>query len=101
MIEVLSSNRDLEDILQEEELMLRIELGKLPSYNIGMERGMEQGLETGTLQSSRGILIRLLGKRFGDIDPRLVARIEQAELADILKWSDRVLEADRAGDVFQ
>ena len=47
MLEVLSSNRDLEGPLHEEELMLRIELNKLPSYNIGLERGLEQGMERG------------------------------------------------------
>ncbi|MGB5737387.1 MAG: hypothetical protein WBM40_23415 [Thiohalocapsa sp.] len=47
MLEVLSTNRDLQDCIAEQEKMLEIEIEKLPSYGIGLERGMMQGIEQG------------------------------------------------------
>jgi hypothetical protein len=43
MLEVLSENRDLRDYIKEAEAMLtRIDIEKLPSYELGMEKGSYQ-----------------------------------------------------------
>lgn len=48
MLETLSQNRDLQNKLKEAEEMLRdIEIEKLPSYQIGNERGFRLGEEKG------------------------------------------------------
>jgi len=48
MLEELSTNRDLLKIVKEEESMLSdFDLTKLPSYEIGIERGEIQGLKQG------------------------------------------------------
>lgn len=45
MLETLSDNRDLKQQLKEAQTMLReINYERLPSYEIGMERGMQQGV---------------------------------------------------------
>ncbi len=45
ILETLSTNRDLKDKLKEAEEMLRdIRYEDLPSYEIGMERGISQGV---------------------------------------------------------
>ena len=44
MLEVLSENRDLRDYIKEAEVMLtQVDVEKLPSYELGMEKGMEKG----------------------------------------------------------
>ena len=46
MLEILSENRDLSALIEEEESMLSaIKLEDLPSYEIGIEKGMEKGIE--------------------------------------------------------
>ena len=47
MLEILSTNRDLNLNIEEELEMLTIELEKLPSYRIGERRGIQKGIETG------------------------------------------------------
>ncbi len=46
MLEILSDNRDLKDVIKEAELMLtQVDVERLPSYELGMEKGMEKGME--------------------------------------------------------
>ena len=47
MLEILSTNRDLNLNIEEELEMLTIDLEKLPSYRIGERRGLEKGMEKG------------------------------------------------------
>jgi len=43
MLEILSSNRDLKDEVKKGEKMLVVDIEKLPSYEIGLEKGLEKG----------------------------------------------------------
>ena len=52
MLEILASNRDLNVDIQQEFTMLEIELEKLPSFLIGKERGVEEGIERGEHKKS-------------------------------------------------
>jgi len=47
MIEILSSNRDLEEKVKEGEKMLVVDIERMPSYQIGLEQGIEKGREEG------------------------------------------------------
>ena len=47
MVEVLSTNRDLEDKVRKGEEMLTVDIERIPSYNIGLERGIKKGIEEG------------------------------------------------------
>jgi len=47
MIEILSSNRDLEEKVKEGEKMLVVDIERMPSYQIGLEQGIEKGIEKG------------------------------------------------------
>ena len=46
----------------------------------GVERGMQQGMQQGVLQAKRDDMRLLLEKRFGPLDPLLIAAIETANL---------------------
>ncbi len=48
MLEILSENRELQEIIKKVEKMLtQVGIQKLPSYQLGMEQGLEKGLEEG------------------------------------------------------
>lgn len=84
MLEILSDNRNLRAQVEEAERMLtQIDIERLPSYVIGMERGeirgegrgLERGLERG----------RVIEKRL--IVRRLLVRMDAAEVAGLLGMS--------------
>lgn len=84
MLEILSENRDLRTQVEEAERMLtQVDIERLPSYLIGMERGESRGLERG---ERRGVeLGRAVEKRI--IVRRLLARMDAAEVAGLLGLS--------------
>jgi len=53
MLEVLSTNRDLEEQIKEGEKMFKVDIERLPSFQIGEERGLERGLEQGREQGRK------------------------------------------------
>jgi len=58
MLEVLSLNRDLQNIVQEEEKMLSAQIDELPSYHIGLEKGKIEGkIETAINMKNNGYSI--------------------------------------------
>lgn len=74
MLEILSTNRSLERIIEEEQKMLsQVDQTRLPSFRIGMEQGLQQGLQQGELQ----LLKRLIQRRFGPVAPGHQARLWQ------------------------
>jgi hypothetical protein len=57
MLEVLSQNRDLRGYIKEAETMLtRVDIEKLPSYELGMEKGMEKGTYLERRRLAKGLL---------------------------------------------
>ena len=60
MLEVLSTNRDLKNELKEAEDMLKeIDYTQLPSYELGLEKGIEKGRLEEKLSVARKLLSRL------------------------------------------
>lgn len=97
MLQILSGNRDLSTQFKEAEKMLtRIEVEKLPFYQIGMERGLEKGIEKG----EAALLSRMLRKKFGALPPNLAQRLEQADSTHLEAWGDRVLTANTLEEIF-
>jgi len=77
ILEEISTNRDLKDIVKEVEMLSEIRLEDLPSWEIGMEKGLEKGLEKGKIDSAIivvdkfGISVEEVAKQFG-IDKNLI-----------------------------
>ena len=84
MLEILSTNRDLNLNIEEELEMLTIDLEKLPSYRIGerrgLEKGMEEGMEKGAHEKAQAIAKELLN---AGIPPTQVVMFTQLSLAEI------------------
>lgn len=51
MVEILSTNRDLERNVKKGEEMLTVDIEKMPSFSIGLERGLEKGREEGAKEA--------------------------------------------------
>jgi hypothetical protein len=117
MLEILSSNRNLKQILQEEEKMLsQVKYSDLPSYGLGVEQGIEQGIkqgikqgidqgidqgiETGVRQGESIILQNLLQIKFGILPQTILDRLNSANAQELFDWSGRLLGADSLNEVF-
>jgi predicted transposase/invertase (TIGR01784 family) len=82
MLEVLSENRDLSDLIKEKESMLSaIKLEDLPSYEIGIEKGLEKGI------IKNQIKIVINAKKAGlDVDKiAQITGLSEKEIANILQ----------------
>ncbi|MFZ4704120.1 MAG: hypothetical protein ACOYMG_29085, partial [Candidatus Methylumidiphilus sp.] len=76
MLEVLAINRDLNMNIREELDMLTIDFEKLPTYQMGMEKGNEKGAHAQAL----AIAIRLLVK---GMEPGQVATLTDLPLSEV------------------
>lgn len=98
MLEILSTNRDLATLIKEEEKMLsQVELTRLPSYTLGQEQGMQQGM----LQGETTVIERLLTRRFGPLSAETQTRLKNATLDQLEHWAINILDAKTLEDVFK
>jgi hypothetical protein len=54
----------------------------------------------GQLNGERQILGRLLRKRFGELPPAITQRLQQAQLEELERWSERLLDAGSLAELF-
>jgi hypothetical protein len=64
-----------------------------------IEKGREEGREEGIGQGEARVLLRQLTLKFGAVPEPERARVESADAQTLLRWSERVLTADRLEDV--
>ena len=76
---------------------VRLRRERQAAEEIGMQKGLEQGL----LKGEALALQRLLVKRFGPLPDRAVQQIESATADQIDLWIDRVLDAQSLNDVMR
>ena len=113
MLHVLSVNRDLKKEIKEAEKMLtQIDMTRIPSYQLGMEKGLEKGMEKGLEKGmekglekgmERGqvtLLTRLLSYKFGTLSSMVMQRIDNARPEELATWGERVLSAKKLDEVF-
>ncbi|MBX3234492.1 MAG: hypothetical protein KIT84_13430 [Labilithrix sp.] len=66
----------------------------------GRKAGREEGREEGREQTMRDVLARLLRARFGALDTAIEARIHDAGLDELTRWTDRIVTAAALDDIF-
>jgi Domain of unknown function (DUF4351) len=69
-------------------------------YNLVVQEGFDKGLEKGSENGQRAMLLRLLGRRFGAVPEQITARVAAATQPELERWSDRLLDAASLDDVF-
>jgi len=71
---------------------------------IGIEKGIQKGIQKGRQEGRQTgealSLQRLLTKRFGPLQPSMIATIDGATLSDIEAWFDKAIDAPSLSDVF-
>ena len=60
----------------------------------------EEGLQKGRREGERRLLLNLLERKFGTVDPAARRRIEIADDPQLLAWGENLLTAERLEDVF-
>jgi len=65
----------------------------------GRQEGREEGREEGIGQGEARVLLRQLALKFGPVPESVRARVESADAETLLRWSEKVLSADRVEDV--
>ncbi len=63
--------------------------------------GKREGEQIGIRKGELAVLRRLFERKFGELSPEAVKRLERADVDLLLEWSDRVLTATRLDDVFE
>jgi len=92
MLEVLSSNRDLKTLIQQEEAMLsQVKYSDLPSYGLGMQQGIQQG-EALTV-------LKLLELKFGAVTDAVREHLHNSDADTLLVYLERILTAETIADV--
>ncbi len=76
------------------------EQGHKQGYDEGQTQGHKQGHQQGYDEGQRSILLGLLGRRFGPLPASVVARVSNASTDELMRWSERVLDAERLDDIF-
>ena len=66
----------------------------------GMEKGRQEGRQEGRQTGEALSLQRLLAKRFGPLQPSMIATIDAASISDIEAWFDKAIDAPSLSDVF-
>lgn len=66
----------------------------------GISQGMTQGRAEGMFQGMAESLIRQLQHRFGTLPDETMARIKESEPDDLMRWTERVLDAPALEAVF-
>ncbi|GAB4564688.1 MAG: hypothetical protein Tsb0020_15090 [Haliangiales bacterium] len=64
------------------------------------KRIYDKGYEEGQAHGERGILLRLLEHRFGPLPASVAHRVSEASADELMRWSERVLDAESLDDVF-
>jgi len=59
-----------------------------------------KGVEKGVKLGETAFLIRLLESKYGPLDKVIKARIEKADVDQLLRWGEKVLTAENREDVF-
>ncbi len=66
-----------------------------------LAEGKKEGRKEGRREGELTMLRRQLERRFGELPPQVVERLERADVDLLLEWGDRVLTAARLDDVFR
>jgi predicted transposase/invertase (TIGR01784 family) len=65
------------------------------------EKGHIEGRETGRTEGRRALLLRLLASKFGPVSRDTDQRIAAATAADLDRWAERLLTAERLDEVWE
>ena len=72
----------------------------VPWREEGRKEGREEGRQEGRQEGEATLLLRLLRRKFGALDPATEERVNSADAEQLLEWGERVLTANTLDEVF-
>lgn len=115
----LSTLRNLSPLLEQEKHNMALELtlegnvflqdayrkgqhfGEEKGLKNGLEKGLTQGLKKGLKEGEATVLIRLLEKRFGQLEQMTKQRIMEASLEQLESWTDKIFDLQTIEQLFE
>ena len=98
-------------------MLSQVDQTRLPSYRIGMQQGMQQGMQLGRLEGKEEgmqqgkeegmqdeaikLLERQIKRRFGPISEETRHRLQSADIEQLERWADNILDAQTLEEVFK
>jgi flagellar biosynthesis/type III secretory pathway protein FliH len=67
----------------------------------GRQEGRQEGRREGRQEGEARLVLGLLERKFGPLDPRSRKEVESAEHDRLLDWAERIPGAKKLGDVFR
>lgn len=74
--------------------------GRQEGRREGRQEGRREGRQEGKQEGEMLVLKRILERKFGPLSAALQSRLEQADAETLLLWSERILDARSADEVF-
>ncbi len=101
MLEILSSNRDLQTLLREEtEMLSATKISDLASYQGGLLKGRVEGRVEGIQQGLADMLLLQLETKFGALPNSIKEQIQQASSEQLMLWAQKILGAQLLEEIF-
>jgi predicted transposase YdaD len=67
----------------------------------GLQEGLQKGLQEGRQEGGAKVLVALLNKRFGVLDPAVAARLANADVEQLSSWALNFVDAQSLDEVFR
>lgn len=75
------------------------ELRQTRVYQEALEEGLEQGLRQGRQEGELALVLRLLTRRLGTVEPELQSQIQQLSTAQLEELAEALLDFSTTGDL--
>jgi Domain of unknown function (DUF4351) len=82
-----------------EQIDLATQKGRAAGEATGIATGIATGLERGRLEEGKSLIIRLLTRKLGKLNPETIAQIDRLALVQIESLGDALLDFDRMEDL--
>ena len=77
-----------------------LEEGLQKGLEEGLQKGLQKGLQEGLQKGEAQIVLRLIERKFGPVSEEVRRRIDEADPDTLLRWGERLVEAERLEDIF-
>ncbi|MBE9129117.1 MULTISPECIES: Rpn family recombination-promoting nuclease/putative transposase [unclassified Coleofasciculus] len=93
------SPKEMED-LEKQEIFIQDQRGVIErALRIGMERGMERGIERGIKAGKVDLILRLLTRRFGTLEPSITNRVSELSVEQFENLGEAMLDFNSTEDL--
>jgi Domain of unknown function (DUF4351) len=85
---------------EETELIMNLSPLYLEQIDIATQKGEATGIERGRVEEEKSLIIRLLTRKLGELNPETIEQIDRLNLDALESLGDALLDFDRMEDLF-